>query len=1208
MGYMLLKEKASFMSLIIICAVFSIYLINPVSAEGTTDDTSENLGCCEMTNSGESCRYTDIDSCDSSFKTAPYQRCEDSFFCKVGCCISPDGTCSKQVSKATCENAGDGYTWDPDASCSMSRCQKGCCVLGGVECKYTTAKRCSGITADFEGLELDFRNAITSEQECTNICKQEDDGCCVKDTGECVRTTRAMCGLEDGTGGVGFYKDVFCSHEQLQSSCDPKCKEKAKMGCVEGLEDVYWFDSCGNREGVVTEPIENSDNPEGNGDCDYPRGTLCSAADKDHPTAYCKSVNCKAEDLSNYPQIDYDGVNRYNGESWCVYDSKPGPASDTVGSRHWRHICINGEEVVEPCKDYREEMCAQMDITGVPPDYVTYREAGCIANNAKTCSLDCNTLKEADTDAEKEAALRNDKKCCESISRSCRWQYTNAEETEGICMPIIPAGIPFWGDEDGNVDAEAKELCNSWNTETETIWAENAFAWCPESCDGKGVAGERRWDVTGRGEVYTNEALRTNNLLCNSAGDCGAKYSYTGKFNNDGYYRSWDKDAPFTTEQSAIFGSDDFPVKKRIEETNLDDTSTWEYLITNVGNGIYGGKKDYSDISVPGKQENVGTFESGGLNHVGYAITWTVTALTLAVYLTFATVVAVTVIPLSTTFTSFFALGLAGLEAAATTAEAAVSASVIPIVGWVVTALLLAATAILLAIIYSAGEETRMVTTTCEPWMAPVGGDDCGKCDEDPMHPCSEYRCRSLGQLCRFIAENEGTTKGTCYNEDPNDVTRPNIKPWYAEDGQYPLSVWKRERTSEGPQRVEVHSEYQINVLPSSSEYSSGYEIRGKLPSFSTIEFGIRTDNKPSQCKYSTEYKPDMTFATAGSWFGDNYYSKEHNMTIFGLLPNKTYTYYIICRGANGYPREDERTPPFKITFETGEGPDLEPPFIVGSEPENNGYIKAGENAGVLFYVDEVSPFKCRMATADMDYSLMNMNLSCASHTAGSLLNAYGKCAANMTLQQGVNTYYIRCRDEPTTGTTPNVMEESYVYSVIQSEPLEITSVQPPSGTTYYTRNITMQVSTAKGAFSGKAICSYEETTTRLISGEFFQTDAASHLQEFSGLPTGDYKFLIDCYDAVDNAASATLNFSVEADTIPPNVIALYKDAAGLHLTLDEEASCEYSNDRFTFGSGTSASTDSTTAVFPATMSKYYIICRDKFGNAMPEIIVKTEV
>ncbi len=43
---------------------------------------------------------------------------------------------------------------------------------------------------------------------------------------------------------------------------------------------------------------------------------------------------------------------------------------------------------------------------------------------------------------------------------------------------------------------------------------------------------------------------------------------------------------------------------------------------------------------------------------------------------------------------------------------------------------------------------TKTVTFDCMPWQAPNGGYDCDRCNED-ARPCSEYRCRSLGQSCK---------------------------------------------------------------------------------------------------------------------------------------------------------------------------------------------------------------------------------------------------------------------------------------------------------------------------------------------------------------------------------------------------------------------------------------------------------------------------
>ena len=63
----------------------------------------------------------------------------------------------------------------------------------------------------------------------------------------------------------------------------------------------------------------------------------------------CRKLKC----------TDEDGNERQNGESWCVYDSFIGDGKDTVGSRHWKRMCIEGEVKVEPCADYRGQLCAQ---------------------------------------------------------------------------------------------------------------------------------------------------------------------------------------------------------------------------------------------------------------------------------------------------------------------------------------------------------------------------------------------------------------------------------------------------------------------------------------------------------------------------------------------------------------------------------------------------------------------------------------------------------------------------------------------------------------------------------------------------------------------------------------------------------------------------------------------------------------------------------
>ena len=501
-----------------------------------------------------------------------------------------------------------------------------------------------------------------------------------------------------------------------------------------------------------------------------------------------------------------------------------------------------------------------MDVTGVSSEDFTYRESGCVENNAKSCTLDCNNAIDATGEAEIKAKTREDQKCCESIARNCAWQWLDATTTKGTCMPSVPLGITFWGDENGDVNDEAREICNKRSIEEyKTTWQENAFD-------------HFRWECTGRCEAYTLEYLKANNFYCKSAGDCGAGYNYKGVWNNEVYTRDWDKDPPNEND------------KHYLDKDDNPETSRIEYLMNNIENGIYGGEIDSAGEN-PSSVAFLFSLKSGLSSKLAFAegLGW-----------------------LSVSLVGIIAVGvvIAMYSAVETLTIAAGMLSAFGPAGWIVGAIAAAIAIILLALTYSADSEERNVVTTCEPWIAPTGGDDCALCDSDPMHPCSEYRCKSLGQNCAFIRENEGRIDlGTCYDKDPNDISRLKIKAW-AEDN-HPLGLWMRQAGI----RTDVSNDYSIEALPADAAIQAGYKIKkasgdGKLPTFSTIEFGIQTfDNegelRGAQCKYTTEYKPGLTFATMSNWFppSNSYYSKNHNMTIYGLTSNKIYEYYIICRG-----------------------------------------------------------------------------------------------------------------------------------------------------------------------------------------------------------------------------------------------------------------------------------------------------------------------
>ena len=73
-----------------------------------------------------------------------------------------------------------------------------------------------------------------------------------------------------------------------------------------------------------------------------------------------------AKDVFKSPTSPASGGPKKAGESWCNYDGPVGFGRDLVGSRHLRKICIDGQEVIDECADFREELCVQGN-SGEPP-------------------------------------------------------------------------------------------------------------------------------------------------------------------------------------------------------------------------------------------------------------------------------------------------------------------------------------------------------------------------------------------------------------------------------------------------------------------------------------------------------------------------------------------------------------------------------------------------------------------------------------------------------------------------------------------------------------------------------------------------------------------------------------------------------------------------------------------------------------------------
>ena len=1217
-----LRIKADFMIFITVCSIFAIYFAGPAAAE--TAGTQEQLGCCaDAKNTGEHCVMTAESECESAATGFTPASCGQTSYCKAGCCVSLDGGCSAQVGRATCQ-ALEGYSWQDSANCEIPQCQKGCCILGGAQCFYTTEKRCNRVTSEYEELAFDFRTAIGTEYDCLNVCKQQDEGCCVTEEGKGTFTARASCPTReyDPSTGIGFFKDTFCSNENL----DTGCEAHAKQDCIEGKEEVFWFDSCGNREEIVTATIEGSQNDAQNGDCDYATGTICGHDKKGK--AICKDLNCAAGTLTFYDNINYlfQGKDRSNGESWCMYDAKPGVGADPVGSKHYRFMCINGEEVSAPCADARQEICKNGLINGVPfasaGDII---EAQCIPNAWKECVTSCNSVKELSdvNSGEYKSAMRKDRACCKQKAPNCFWLDWAEEEDVGRCYPAVSPGGKFWQGDSATIQEEP--ACDLATQAYKTAW-EETFRWRGD------------FKCAGNCEVYTDDYLTLFNNYCNSLGDCGAQYNFQGIWTYDGLYRTWDVPGEDTVE----IGSKEYTASNTMEK---DPWNSWtkdpsnDHARLNVAEGLLSYSVSYDYIVGLLKDEFGDT--SLGPSMWGARIAGGIAGLGLIVsYFGAATAIAVNLGALGTltalgygSGAAFSAGSVASIEANAMASSsvlngafyvswgaAIIGTAMIVLGGWkgdralmqtgiyvaaagsvglasvaIATCTTMCATgvgAIAAAVIVvaawglmeTARTQERTVTAECAPWQPPTKGYDCESCDADPMKQCSEYRCKAIGQNCAFIPENEGTNRGTCYNANPDDVNSPRIT-----DRSAIITSHKQD----------ISQNFQLVPTETTSQVT-GFKITPNVPPYSRVTVGIKT-NEMSQCKIGQELPQGKApYGVLPNYMPDSYYDMQHNYTIAGIVPEKEYHYYISCQDPSG----NSQATVYGISFTADQGNDITPPQITGASLKDNAYVAAGVNETLLaIYVDEQSRLECKWSREDKDFNFMENNMSCASVPLEATSPRPAECGASMQLYEKNSRYYFRCRDYPMeyaggapTGNvlSPNVMQQSFSLNLQKSDAL-ILQQTAPSGR-LYTNNVTMQARTQQGAEAGKAVCYYNDIM-------FANTNSSYHEQTLSNLPTNDYKYSIECVDIAGNIAEGNISFSIDVDTAAPSIIGIHKSGNELKIITDEPTKCQYSNSSFSYGMGTAMLPDNSAEhSTSAAMPKYHIVCADMFNNRMPEV------
>lgn len=341
---------------IIIFAIFVVW-------NGRIVEAQQQEVCCEQTNDGGTCVYTDQSNCKPGTQVSA-QSCEQTSFCQTGCCVDTiSGGCFESTSKAAC-GAVNGAVWTSGSCNNVAACQSGCCQLGN-SCQFITQQQCNLLQQQYPSLQGQdiWNEQIGDEASCQSICTGAAEGCCVDGNGVCNYGAQSTCitsGQTNPDGSIGFFQNTYCSSSSLQCACQPHATKK----CIpERGDEVYWIDGCGNYEGVAES-------------CDFDTGTMCGEASG---SAKCESLDCKDTfDWQNNPHDPRMGQLRAHGESWCAYESGVGGYRDRPGSRHYRGYCFAGKEFIEECRNFREEVCVQ---SNYQKNGKTYQNGQCIFND-----------------------------------------------------------------------------------------------------------------------------------------------------------------------------------------------------------------------------------------------------------------------------------------------------------------------------------------------------------------------------------------------------------------------------------------------------------------------------------------------------------------------------------------------------------------------------------------------------------------------------------------------------------------------------------------------------------------------------------------------------------------------------------------------------------------------------------------------------------
>ncbi len=1138
--------------------------------------SAHGSGCCFLGIDGQICGTASPDNCVNDSPFAEGSLCADTSFCEKGCCYDEkSGTYDRNVLEFACPR-----NWTKDPNCNMPGARLGCCVLGA-ETIFETRGECSIdslVRAIGDKNSVDWRVDV-GESSCLLLADNQNEGACVLSEGGCKFGTESDCLSYNGD----FSEGTLCTSPSLNTSC----KMTKQTKCVDGKDQVYFVDSCGNAANVydsakasdinywdrVMSPRDlcgSNNTKTGNadsvscGNCNRFAGGICASADKNNfkvneGSFYCKDTSCM-----------FKGESYKNGESWCVYDGTIGNGDDVVGSRHWKYVCSQGVVQVEPCADYRNQICVQNNKFEVNGTDVDFKNAACIANNWR----ECINLNSDDKDAMKNC----------NASLNCRVETIDIADKFKFdsCLPKYPGGFDLNSE---RYQRTAESLCGMASQTCTVVRAPNKWGGCHY------VANEN---------CLSEKFGQEMNDFCRGLGDCGGSANIVGKWsgnyniqNSPNLNENWIKkltklSVPVAGQFAKVEDYSKYLAAAGVLLGNLvapkDGVVGKGIDVGAIGQGISGIGSAASFV-VSGKILGSQVLSGGGLLPgslaPGAAGPATSMAASTSAFAGAAIGAGIGMVVggmiakqmgLSSGGSMMMAVGgaMVGYGLMSFSGLYGTLALAFP-VGWIGLAIMVIAS-------FFGGSDCPPIRVKfeCRMWQAPSGADDCNKCNGNPLKPCSEYRCESLGAGCELI--NKGSGNELCVNGNPHDVKAPVIHRQQSisfKDGDY------KDKT-DGFDIVNSHG--------------------GCMNAYAPMVFGVTSD-EPSQCRFDIIAKDfeDMDFTLGG-----NSYLYNHTGTF--TLPDPSHgqskgsnwtgdlSLYIKCRDRSGL-----ISPGFyKVNTCVKEGKDKTAPRIVLSEPASEGIVSVNATSqNISVVTNELS--SCKWDFSDIDYSDMNNSLRCDDSLVGPSNDFGYVCQGVLPVLNSSNNYYIRCMDQPWLNNSGdrNANSESFVFNLRRpSSKISIDKIKPDSDFEIGSDATTINLKVATSGGGNDHFCSYSFSGYDKMIRMFETGHRGTHTQVLNRGP-GVNKIYVECKDETGDFDRGYTEFKISKDTSSPQIARVWQDGGFVNLVLNEDGECKFAfnNCNFAWNDGYDIGTGKELRFAVVRGEKYSIKCKDEFGN-----------